>query len=291
MLNKIIYIKNVARFKYERCDFNLSSFNLVFGENGCGKTTLSAIMHSVAKDEPGYITERNTVDENGAPEAKILTTDGGVLEFTNGSWNGLVESLNVEVFDSHFVNENIYSGHTLSHDHKKRLHRFVIGERGQGLSDRIDRLDAVSREISSHISKIETKIKGVVSSETLSVEDFLGLEQIDDVDTEIEKAKREVESQRKATKIRNQNDLTVPSLPEVPLEEVQELLKRTIDDISEDAESRVTAHISKCMDASGEQWVQRGLPYVEDEECPFCGQGLSGVDLINAYKRCESGVE
>ncbi len=284
MVKKLIYVKNVARFHHERCDFDLNNFNLIFGENGCGKTTVSAIMHSLAKDEPGYITERKTVDAVGAPEAKILTADGSVLEFTNGAWNGPVESTNIEVFDSHFVNENIYSGHTLSHDHKKRLHRFVIGEHGQRLSDRIDRLDAVSRGISSHISEIETKIEGVISGDNTSVEDFLSLEEVVDVDERLEKAKQEVESQKRATKIRSQDDLTVPSLPEVPFEEVQELLARTIDDISEDAESKVTAHISECMDASGEEWVQRGLSYVEEEECPFCGQGLSRVDLIDAYR-------
>lgn len=284
MLRKLIYIKNVARFQHERCDFELKDFNLVFGENGCGKTTISAIMHSVAKDEPGYITERKTVDSNSGPEAKILSGDGSVLEFTNGSWVGPVDSANIEVFDSHFVNENIYSGHTLSHDHKKKLHRFVIGERGQKLSDRIDRIDAVSRGLSDHIADIETKIEGEISSDDLSVDDFLTLEEADDIDAQIQEAEQGVESQKKATKIRKQKGLNMPSLPEVPFGDIRKLLTRTLNDVAEDAESKVTDHISRCMDANGEKWAQRGLSYVKEEECPFCGQDLSEVGLIDAYK-------
>ncbi|WP_103028555.1 AAA family ATPase [Salinibacter altiplanensis] len=284
MLKKLIYIKNVARFQHERCDFDLKDFNLVFGENGCGKTTVSAIMHSVAKNDPGYITERKTVDSSSDPEAKILNGDGKVLEFTNGSWVGPVDSADVEVLDSHFVNENIYSGHTLSHDHKKRLHRFVIGERGQKLSDRIDRLDTVSRRLSRHIANIETKIEGEITSHDLSVDDFLALEEADDIDAQVQQVEQDVESQKKATKIRKQKGLRIPSLPEVPFEDIRELLRRTLDDVAEDAESRVTDHISRCMDPNGEKWVQRGLSYVKEEECPFCGRDLSEVGLIDAYR-------
>ena len=285
MIKKILRLKNIARFQDgEYGSLELSGFNLVFAENGGGKTTLSAVMHSVAKNEPGFIEERKTVDQDGEPEAKILTGGHDVLEFANGFWEGPVESVNVEVFDSHFVNENIYSGHTLSHDHKKKLHRFVIGEHGQKFSNRVDRLDEVSRGLSSHIGDIKTKIKGKISSEDLSVNRFLELEKEDDVDAKIERAKQSVASQKKASKIRDQEGLSVPSLPEVPFSDIRELLAKTLDDVAENAESRVTDHISRCMDANGEEWIQQGLSYVEEDECPFCGQDLSGQDLIDAYR-------
>ena len=38
------------------------------------------------------------------------------------------------------------------------------------------------------------------------------------------------------------------------------------------------------MGARGQAWLSEGLSYTRDEECPFCGQDLVGVDLIDAYK-------
>jgi wobble nucleotide-excising tRNase len=36
----------------------------------------------------------------------------------------------IEVFDTHFVDENIYSGCQFSEEHKKQLHQFVVGAQG-----------------------------------------------------------------------------------------------------------------------------------------------------------------
>jgi len=38
------------------------------------------------------------------------------------------------------------------------------------------------------------------------------------------------------------------------------------------------------MEARGEPWLTEGLQYVASDSCPFCGQGLGGIELIEAYK-------
>jgi len=64
-----------------------------------------------------------------------------------------------------------------------------------------------------------------------------------------------------------------------------ELLAKTFTNVSADAERRVTEHISQhAMQARGEAWLTEGLQYVASDECPFCGQGLAGLDLIQAYR-------
>ncbi len=285
MIEKILRLKNIARFHDEGYgEFSLGELNLIYAENGNGKTTLSSIMHSIAKDEPGFIKERATVNKEGDPEVKLLTSSKDQLHYDGDNWSGPTEDARIDVFDSYFVNSNIYSGHTLSHDHKKKLHRFVIGEKGQYLSKRIDRLDKVSRRLAKHISKIEERIKGVVERDGLEVDEFIDLPDIDDVDEKIKRKSSLVDDLKRADELQEKNGLEQPSLPEIPDEEIKTQLQKTLSDVSKDAESKVEEHLSQCMDGGSEEWVKTGMTFLQDEECPFCGQNLEGVDLIEAYK-------
>jgi wobble nucleotide-excising tRNase len=56
-LEKIVSIKNVGRFENYNAagDVSLKRFNLVFAENGRGKSTLCAILRSVQSNDPGYV--------------------------------------------------------------------------------------------------------------------------------------------------------------------------------------------------------------------------------------------
>jgi wobble nucleotide-excising tRNase len=38
------------------------------------------------------------------------------------------------------------------------------------------------------------------------------------------------------------------------------------------------------MQERGETWLTEGLRYVDEDECPFCGQHIAGLDLIQAYQ-------
>jgi wobble nucleotide-excising tRNase len=284
MLHKLVRLNNIGRFHHCECShLDIGDFNLVFAENGAGKTTLAGILRSIGRDESGYISERATVGARADPRVKLLTRTNGALQFESGSWGRSTSKVSVDVFDSHFVNENIYSGHTLSHDHKKRLHRFVIGERGRDLSERISRIDTLSRKLQQHIGAIEDRINDT-KIDNISIDDFLSLPEVDDVDEKVRQTERRLNAQKKASELREQDDLDVPSLPKIPMDEIQDLLSRSLDDVADDAESVVTDHISDCMDDKGESWVQQGLEYAQSEECPFCGRNISGIDLVKAYK-------
>lgn len=52
MINKILFIKNVGRFVDYAChgDVEFQKLTLIFGENGRGKTMLSAILRSLGPE-------------------------------------------------------------------------------------------------------------------------------------------------------------------------------------------------------------------------------------------------
>ena len=49
---------------------------------------------------------------------------------------------------------------------------------------------------------------------------------------------------------------------------------------------QVAAHLAahQMTDHGGEAWLSEGMPFIADEKCPFCGQGLQGLPLISAYR-------
>jgi len=102
MLRKIISIKNVGRFL--NCsalgDVELKRYNMIFAENGRGKTTLCAILRSLQSGEAAHILGRATLGIGDAPEINMLI-DGGTLTFSRSTWSATVPDL--DIFDSTFV--------------------------------------------------------------------------------------------------------------------------------------------------------------------------------------------
>ncbi|HLV94776.1 MAG TPA: AAA family ATPase, partial [Candidatus Acidoferrales bacterium] len=108
MLRKIIRIKNVGRFENYAAlgDVTMKRYNLIFAENGRGKTTLCAILRSLQSGDPAFVNGRTTLGSQDVPEVTILT-DAGPTEFVGGHWSATVP--NIAIFDSTFVSENVYS--------------------------------------------------------------------------------------------------------------------------------------------------------------------------------------
>jgi len=86
MLERIISIKNVGRF--QSCaavgDVGFRRYTIVFAENGRGKTTLCAILRSLAANAPALIVGRKTLGVAEPPEVQIRTSTGNTT-FRNGA--------------------------------------------------------------------------------------------------------------------------------------------------------------------------------------------------------------
>ena len=87
-LRKVISIKNVGRFLDSGAagDVTFRRYNLIFAENGRGKTTLCAILRSLSTGDPAFIMGRKTLGVTGQPEVRLLT-DSGTVGFSGGSWD------------------------------------------------------------------------------------------------------------------------------------------------------------------------------------------------------------
>lgn len=281
MIKKIIKIQNVGKFANYSAqgDMLFRKMTIIYAENGMGKTTLAAIWRSLSTSRSHYVEERTTLGNGNQPKVELLL-EAGKASFNNAKWDTMLS--NIKIFDSVFVEENVYRGCYVEHEHKKNLHSFVLGEEGVNLAKNIESLDNQIRNHNSVIADKEREIKGHILDK-FDFKEFLSLSPIADIDQTIKAKQLIIETLTKSNTVRNKSSLQRLYLPTLPVEEIETVLNKTIEDLSEGAEKLTRAHIDHFMDAEGESWVNQGLSYVRDNRCPFCGQSLAGNGLVEAY--------
>jgi wobble nucleotide-excising tRNase len=284
VLRKIITIKNVGRFASYGAsgDVELKSYNLIFAENGRGKTTLCAIFRSLQLADGGYVIGRTTLGCADVPEIKILL-DSGTVDFTNGVWTAALPE--IAIFDATFVAENVHSGDVVAIDHRRSLYSIIVGKRGVDLAKQIDDLDGEAREKNT---EIRDKVAAVQAhSGRLTFDSFVTLPADGSIDEKIFAKEKELEAVKQAAQIKNRAALANLNIPAFPVSVVEALLNKTLDGVAADAERRVAEQIKMHnMAAHGQAWISEGVGYIHDTSaCPFCGQSLAAAaGIISAYR-------
>ena len=286
MIEKFISIKNIGRFRdcYPRGDVAFRKLTLLFAENGRGKTTLCAILRSLQRGQPEYITERKTLGTSN-PTSIQMRLGGSTITFANDEWSSTHADL--AVFDSVFVHDNVYAGDYVDHEHKRNLYHVIIGAKGVQLSQQIKELDGSIRNANTDI-----RIKEDAASKTLpngtSLDEYLAWQPIVEIESKIKQKNVELTHRQrtldKATEIQSKGFLAEISLPVFPSDFLI-ILRKQLADVIADAETRVRQQIDAfSMGDQGETWLSQGLNFVTADKCPFCGQGISGSELIAAYR-------
>jgi len=282
MINKIIEVKNIGKFVNYSCsgDVEFRKMTLIFGENGRGKTMLSAILRSLETGEAGYVLERKTIKSTAPPQVLVRVNDANHA-FKNGAWDAAAPG--IHIFDTTFINENVYSGVDVDLEHKRRLYNFIVGQKGVQLATAVADYDEQIRENNRETSEKESKIRAhILGSQTGDA--FVSLPLVQEVDKRIKEKAAEVSALSEATSIASKPQLTKLAVPTFPMDGFESLLLKTLEDVAENAEKLTREHIVGCMDKHGEAWVNKGLTYIKGDRCPFCDQPLAGVELIKAYK-------
>jgi len=286
MLEKIVQIKNIGRFLdyAAKGDVTFRKLTLIYAENGRGKTTLCAILRSLQSGRSEFISERKTLGATEAPFVHIRLNNAD-YKFEGNAWTN--SHPDILIFDAVFVNENVYSGEYVEHEHKKNLYRVIVGAQGVQLAKQIEELDGQIRDVNTDLREKKESISKHVPP-GIEFDDYLQWQPLPDIEAQIRQKTEELSNQQraaaKAGEIQAKGlfvQLQLPSLPS----DFSGVLSKQLTDIVTDAEGKVREQIARHqMEHQGESWLSQGLAYVKDDRCPFCGQGMQASELFAAYR-------
>ncbi len=135
MIHRLRLIRNIGQFDSvnSAAVIPLNRYVLIYAENGRGKTTLTAILRSLASGDPLPIVERRRLAAQTPPHV-VLDCPGAPppAAFQNGAWNRALP--NIAIFDDQFVDENVYSGLAVEPAHRQNLHQLILGAPGVALN-------------------------------------------------------------------------------------------------------------------------------------------------------------
>ncbi len=286
MLEKIVQIKSVGRFlNYSASgDVTFRKLTLVYAENGRGKTTLCAILRSLQTGQQEFIAERKTLGRRGAAFVHLRLNNAN-YQFANDAWT--LTYPDIAIFDPAFVNDNVYSGDYVEHDHKKNWYRAIVGTQGVQLARQIEDLDRQIRDAHDDLgAKTDAVNRHLAPGITLDA--YLQWQPGADIGEGIQRKAEELETRQRAAaksgEIQAKSLFAKVQIPLLP-PDFAAVLAKQLTDIVADAEAKVQQQIAKHqMGRQGEPWLSQGLDYVKDDRCPFCGQAVRASDLIAAYR-------
>jgi wobble nucleotide-excising tRNase len=159
-----------------------------------------------------------------------------------------------------------------------------VGKEGVGFALEEERLAAESRSMSSEIKTAEKAIQTHVP-QGMKIEEFIQLSEDPEIDNAIAAQARQLDAVREASQLKARSGMTELQLPALPTG-FNELLSKTLDGIAQDAQKRVIEHIAhQKMGEHAEAWIAQGMEHISGEVCPFCGQSLKAISLIEAYRK------
>lgn len=282
MLIKLVSIKNVGRFRNSAAggDTQLRRRSFFVGPNGFGKTTVCAILRSLRSGDPALVIGRKTLGASAAPAIEILTASG-MTRFDGSAWT--TPHPDIAVFDGQFVADNIHSGEVVDVEHKRNLYRVIIGNDGVRRAEEDTALAAESRAKTGEVTAAARALNPHLPS-GMKVEAYVALPLVDDIDAQIAEQEKKVASIQESAAIKARAGLTEFTAPAIDIG-LEELLRRTIGDVAQDAEQRLATHVARHgMAAGGAEWIAAGVEFARGNDCPFCGQDIRGLPLVAAFR-------
>lgn len=309
MIHKIERLISIGKYRNYNAsgDVAFKKLTLFYADNGGGKTTLTSILRSLTLNKPELIHRRLSTNQTipSPPQsAQIIERNpSGTIPHSFNQvtgWNTPFED--IEIFDIHFVNENIYSGFEFNEDHKKQLHQFVIGAQGIALQQQIDKNKAdktASRQRQEQIIQQLLQLVGNnLTNDTINLFLSIPITENSNIDALITSAETILTTANANSVIQllplllqasdinsgiNFNQLAID------LETSSQTLQNN------SLQTLFSEHCQELIDSSLENptnwllWGQRYLDSkrannIQDLTCPFCKQTIDNtMDIINTY--------
>ncbi|QOJ14843.1 MAG: AAA family ATPase [Planctomycetia bacterium] len=285
MIHRLQLLRNIGQFDNvaAAAAIALTRLTLVYAENGRGKTTLSAILRSLATGDTIPVTERHRLAATHAPHIIVECVGGPPAAMCHdGAWNRTLPD--IAVFDDVFVDQNVCSGLAVDPAHRQNLHELILGAQGVALNRQ---LQQIVEQIERHNSTLRTRAEAIPATSRggFTVDQFCELQPRQDIDASIQESERNLAAVRAQDPIRTAALFDTVSLPLIDADAIDLVLAREVTDIDAAAVERVRSHFST-IGRGGEEWIVAGMARVPapSHSCPFCAQDLAGSAVFTHYR-------
>ncbi len=309
MIHKIERLTSIGKYRNYNAsgDVAFKKLTLFYADNGGGKTTLTSILRSLTQNKPELIHRRLSTNQTvpSPPQsAQIIERNpsGTISHSFNQSTGWNIPFEDIEIFDIHFVNENIYSGFEFNEEHKKQLHQFVIGAQGIALQQQIDKNKAdktASRQRQEQIIQQLVHLVGNnLTNDTINLFLSIPITENSNIDALITSAETILTTA-------NANSV-IQSLPlllqasdinsGINFTQLATDLETSLQTLQNNSLQKLfSAHCQELIDSSLENptnWLHWGQIYldtkrannIQDLTCPFCKQTIDNtMGIINSY--------
>jgi len=285
MISRFTNIKGVGRF--HDCQFggrHFSKNTIIFGQNTGGKSTLTDILWSFKTGDTAFIEGRKTFGSTGSQQVEFFDENNNPFRFPSAEWSLGFE--NIEIFDTQFINENIFEGNEITYGHQKKLNSIIIGIEGKKYATEINSLQDEISELTAKKTAKTTEFNRVFKKE-ITAKEFTDLPKIENVDAKIGEIKATIETANNQSKIKSVFDAIETLLTNIINQTTRTVLSNSIQ-VKADL---VTEHILKTWEnqSHSKDFLQTGLNLTkeEQEDCVFCGQELNqdAKVLLSAYSQ------
>lgn len=285
MINKIKRLKTIGKFydfsgQANALDWHRNTF--VFAPNAYGKSTLVNVLRSLRDNDSKMIRARKTLGAAAVPEA-VIVIDGTNHVFNGTRWDRQFPS--IRIFDAPFIHANILA-HEIGHEHKKNIHKIIIGEQGIKLAEELAVLKTKEKAKSQEVANFTRQFNQ--GSFTLSLNAFLSIPPAEEaaVGPRIQKLEQDIKSKESETVVQGLSFPRQASAASFDLSPSKALAAKKLAAAHEAAEKQVLAHIDHNFKdkTQAKQFIRQGLDLIQ-ADCPLCGQDLSNAaGLLKAYR-------
>ena len=286
MITKCKRIKNVGKFyddaaKGDGLDWHKNTF--FFAPNAYGKSTLVNVLRSLRESDPKLIRARKTLGTVTAPEA-VIVIDGASHVFNGTRWDRPFP--NIQIFDAPFIHANILA-HEIEHEHKKNIHRIIIGAQGIKLAEELASLKSREKDRRQQLDTLAGQF-GAARFTHHALDVFLAIPAAEEtaVAARIKKLEHDIKAKESETQVRGLGFPCALSAIVFDLSSAKTLAAQKLAAAHEEAEKRVLTHIDRNFKnkAQAKEFIRQGLDLMQ-ADCPFCGQNLrNAADLLKAYR-------
>ena len=300
MIKKITSIKGIGSFKDLDCQYPASEnwsnrefkpVNVIYAENGMGKTTLTMILNSLRGD-PDMLHHKKTFNFKGEQEIELILenslSNSLSVNYKNGLWSENYPD--IEIFDIHFINDNVYTGTEIQAEHRKNLFGVTIGKGGKILTDIIANIKNEINVVNSENIVVKNQIiqlsNGLIKDYDIDIlvrvsKDAEIQGQIDAKNQEI-LASQNVETIREKPTFREIKNIII----DLDLLDLSNTLNKNLKSISEEYLQIFTQHLTHLDDKDAITWLKQGVKMMKEDCCPFCKQSLKNpLEIIESYQQ------